>query len=224
VANYTLAVVAHVDRQDQIRYLSEKAQPDLVEVDDGTLGVMGNHMATLVAAYGNAHRSGQEWVVILEDDARIGEDFHRQLQCVLDAAPSPMISLYNGTGYPMQYQRRFAELAGRNDVHFILHRAMRHAVAYALHAQCFELGLIESMTKMTRQKWPPDDAMGAWCRTQGMQVAYTNPSIVEHEDGPSVIGQRWGVAGPIVGARRLPRHAHHFGGREHWDSQKVDNV
>lgn len=222
MANYTTGVVAHVERQEQIEMLRERIYPDLIEVDDGTYGCMGNHCLTLEKLYQNGRRSGCEWLVVLEDDAQPPElGFHQQVSAALDAAPSTIVSFYNGSGHPAQRQADFEELALRDDIHWILHANLRHAVAYAVHAEVVELGLIDFMVEMSRQRWAPDDAISKFARKIGKWVAYSNPSLVNHEDGESVIKVRMTKGMPMIGRRR-PRKAHWVGTRIVWGG--VDNA
>lgn len=225
MANYTLSIVAHVDRTEQANLLSCCVKADSVEWDDGKLGVTGNHAVALAMAYHNAHRGGQEWVVILEDDALPVVGFNEQLSAALDVAPSPIVSFYSGTGHPANYQARFAELSTRHDVCWILHQNMRHAVAYALHAEMFELGLRVAMTDAVIQRWAPDDALSKFARHHGISVASTNPSLVDHEDGHTVIKTRTSMGIPMI-TRRRPRKAHWCGTRMTWSDSAayVDNA
>lgn len=221
MANYTLGVVAYVDRQKQIEYLRNEVYPDLIEVDDGTYGVMGNHCLTLEKLYENGRRSGREWIVVLEDDAQPVPSFHRQLSAALDAAPSRIVSLYNGCGHPAHRQQQFADLAKRADVHWITHQYFRHAVAYAIHVDVIELGLIDHMIAMSRNRWAPDDAISKFARSVLREpVAYSNPSLVDHEDGPTMVKGRTSKGIPML-SRRRPRKAHWVGTRLLWS---VDNV
>lgn len=216
MANYALGVVAHVERQSQIDMLRERIYPDLIEVDDGTYGCMGNHCLTIEKLYQNGRRSGREWLVVLEDDAQPPETgFHQQVTAALDVAPSPLVSFYSGTGHPARKQGKFAEMASRQDVHWILHDYMRHAVAYALHVDVIELGLIDHMIKMSRERWAPDDAISKFAKRYAKPIAYTNPSLVDHEDGPMMVKSRTSLGMPMIGRRR-PRKAHWVGTRIQW--------
>lgn len=221
MANYTLGIVAHVARQEQIEKLRLEVNPDLVEVDDGTYGVMGNHVLTLEKLYSNGRRTGQEWLVILEDDAQPVAGFHRQMSAALDVAPSRLVSFYNGTGHPAARQAQFAQFAARQDVCWIMHRMMRHAVAYAVHADMVELGLVDWMIDMERKRWAPDDAIGKFARMHSELVSYTNPSLCDHEDGQPVIKSRTSLGIPMI-SRRRPRKAHWLGTRMTW--QGIDNA
>jgi len=221
VANYTTGVVAHVERQEQIEMLRERIYPDLIEVDDGTYGCMGNHCLTLEQLYQNGRRSGREWMVVLEDDAQPPETgFHQQVSAALDVAPSPIVSFYNGSGHPPQRQRAFGDAASRQDVHWILHPYLRHAVAYAVHMEVIELGLVDYMLKMQRERWAPDNAISRFARRWNKPIAYSNPSLVEHEDGPTVIQVRSTMGIPTIGMRR-PRKAHWVGTRIKWNDRSM---
>lgn len=222
VANYTLGVVAHVDRQTQIDRLHDIVNPDLVMVDDGSLGVMGNHTLTIHKLYDNMRRCGAEWMVVLEDDAQPPETgFHQQLSAALDVAPTRIVSLYNGTGHPSQRQARFTELSQRQDVHWIMWKYLRHAVAYALHVDIIEMGLVDHMVEYSRQRWAPDDAISKFARRWDTTISYSNPSLVNHEDGPAMVKGRTAF-GITTLARRRPRRAHWVGTRMSWTDRSAD--
>ena len=212
MANYSIGVVGYVDRQDQLDMLHDTIMPDLVEVDDGTLGVMGNHLLTASKLYDYAEKVGSEWIVVLEDDAQPVLGFHSQLNALLDVAPSPVVSLYNGSGYPAQHQRKFAEAAACHDICWIMHPYLRHAVAYALHKEAFGSGLLDELIELDMKRWAPDDAISAWAKRWGTLVAYTNPSVVNHQDGPPVIVARRHFGMTTFGRNR-PRRAHWVGTR-----------
>lgn len=220
MANYTLGVVGHVERSEQIARLTDQLSPDIIEVDDGSLGVAGNHALVLGLSYRNARRCGQEWVVVLEDDVLPVVGFHHQASAALDVAPSLIVSLYSGTGHPANFQAGFAELSKREDVCWILHRNMRHAIAYALHTSMFEYGVIETMTEAARTKWAPDDALSRFARKTRIEVCSSNPSLVDHEDGPTVIKGRTSM-GMAMNARRRPRKAHWCGTRMRWSDTSI---
>lgn len=218
MANYTLGVVAYYSREKQINYLRDELNPDLIEVDDGIFGVMGNHCLTIEKLYENGRRTGQEWLVVLEDDAQPVVGFRQQCSAALDVAPSPIVSFYSGSGHPANRQAQFADLHKRQDVHWVMHKTMRHAVAYALHVEAIELGLIDHMIKRGRQSWAPDDAIGDFAQITSTKVAYSNPSLCDHEDGPTVVKCRRHL-GIVTSARRRPRKAHWVGTRLTWQDK-----
>lgn len=222
MANYTLGIVSHVDRQEQTAALSAAVHADRVLVDDGSVGVTQNHLAVLIALVQSAQRTGCEWIVVLEDDAQPVTGFHQQLSAALDVAPSRIVSLYNGTGHPANRQAAFAQAAAREDVYWILHKRLRHAVGYAVHTSVMALGLHRHIAAFARQPhpWPPDDAITDFARRNAILVSYTNPSLVDHEDGISMIKTRNSRGMPML-ARRQPRKAHWVGTRMSWRGQPL---
>lgn len=219
MANYVLGVVGHVDRRVQRQRLEGQINPDVVVTDDGTLGVTGNHLAVLRDCVWQASAGGANWVVVLEDDALPVAGFHQQLSAALDVAPSEVVSLYYGTGYPAQRQHQFRSMSHRQDLCWILHPHMRHAVAYALHVDCFRNGLLDTFNTYAQVEYPPDDAIGKWALRHSTPIAYANPSLVDHEDGASVIKTRRHLGIVTPNARRRPRHAHWVGTRLAWDGK-----
>jgi len=97
-----------------------------------------------------------------------------------------------------------------------MHKVLRHAVGYALHVECFQMGVFDRMTELARDGWAPDDGITAWARSTGTPVAYTNPSLVDHDDSiPSVIKVRKHL-GQVTSERKRPRKAHWVGTRLTW--------
>jgi hypothetical protein len=210
----SVGIVSHQDRVEQRDQLAALTHPDIVLVDDGSLGVGRNHFQTLCHLYGHNERrltngnNGCYWAVVLEDDAIPVADFCGEARRCLDHAPSPLVSLYNGSGYPQQYQRQFAEAAA-TDACWILHGYLRHAVGYCVEMSILGY-LIDGIRSLVERGWAPDDAISSWSRSRGFSVAYANPSLVQHRDGPSVIKVRTHFGRTTYGRSR-PRRAHNFG-------------
>jgi hypothetical protein len=214
---FLVGIVAHEDRLEGVDSLRDQVQADYVSVDDGTLGCGGNHLAVLTQLYEmSALRS---WVVVLEDDALPVSDFRDQFTKVLEVAPSPLLSLYCGTGFPAQYQALFVE-AVESGVCWIMHAQLRHAVAYALHPLILK-AVLTRIEKLIEQRWAPDDAIGKWAMENHTPVAYTNPQLVDHDDTKTVIDYRMHLGHVSVAGRNRPRKAYNVGSREVWDRSEV---
>lgn len=217
--NHLLGIVGHEARAPQIAKLSADVNPDCVMVDevDG-VGPTENHLAVLRWMNKHGARMSNDWAVVLEDDAICADNFRAEVDVCLDYAPTDIVSLYLGTGYPAQYQRKFAEAAA-TDVSWIIHPWLRHAVAYAVNVDILP-GLIETMTELSRQRWAPDDTISAFALRRG-PVAYSNPSLVDHNDSlPPVIRQRTHLGMPTFGRKR-PRRAHNFSMPICWNDSSV---
>lgn len=217
--DYHIGIVAHVAREDYVKELRDAIGGDVyVNTDDGTLGAGGNHLAVLTALH---DKYPNDWIVALEDDALVVDDFHDQLQMALDCAPSKIVSLYLGTGYPQQYQQLFSDaIAGYPEACWLLHAQLRHAVAYAIHPAVAKPVLIR-MESLVAKRYAPDDAIGWWAMNNRESIAYTNPSLVDHRDGPTIIDYRYHLGHVSAPGRRKPRTAHNFGTRTEWSDTSV---
>jgi hypothetical protein len=173
------------------------------------------------------HNADSDWLLALEDDSVPTADFNRQLEMVLDAGPTPVVSLYLGTSRPVWYQPQgqrsatklqplLRERVAQADVEgasFITAPQLFHGVAVAIRTE-----LVPSMldfTSMKDPKRPFDYAVSDWCENEDHTVAYAQPSIVDHEDGPSVAVHQ------DREPRLKPRKAYRLGGRQTWDGTRI---
>lgn len=215
---YQLGVVAHVERQYQIDNLSADLEPEVIEVDDGSRGVGGNHIDTLKAL---RRKDPDTWLVVMEDDAQPVPYFHEQVADALRVAPTPIVSFYCGSGYPAQYQALFTEaIQTHEEACWLLHPQLRHGVCYAIHPMISRAVIIR-MEKLITQQYAPDDAITKWALENRTEVAYSNPSLVNHEDGPTVIDYRMHLGHVGAAGRKRPRKAHRVGTRLTWNDNSV---
>ncbi|WP_082994503.1 hypothetical protein [Mycobacterium sp. 1245801.1] len=185
--SHTVGVVGHISRAEMVDYLADRVRPEVVSIDDGALGCEGNHRAVwrqLAANYPHSH-----WTVVLEDDALPVDDFDCQLEAALKVSPSPVVSLYLGRMRPPQYQSAIsARVAADQDAHWFVGNRLLHAVGVAVRT-----GLVDAMLTYTSLphacRLPIDEAISRWVIAQGMSVAYTWPSLVDHADEPTVIAR-----------------------------------
>lgn len=196
-----IGVVGHTSREPQARDLAHQLHAAHTSIDDGTLGCTGNHCHTLqhLAALDT------DYTVIVEDDAQPIDDFTHHASAALDHTPAPLVSFYLGTGYPRYWQpgiKRATLKADTLGAAWITSEHLLHAVAYAIPTK-----LIPDLLAH-KQQLPIDDMITEWARTNGHQVAYTYPSLADHQDGPTVITARV--------ERRHPRRAWRTGTRTTW--------
>jgi len=217
-----VAVVAHMDRMDMVISLADKVDPQYLLMDDGTKGCFLNHQR----AWEKLTFSGAEWCVVLEDDALPVPCFREQLAQALAVAPSPVVSLYLGTGRPKRVQpsiRAFVESGV--ETCWLTSEHMLHAVGIAMHRNVIA-GMLTHIRQVPAALLPIDRAIGHWVTHGGPgSVAYTWPSLVGHRDTPTVIEDHpsgesnrvmyldEGDSLPVV----TPRVAWRVGVRDRWD-------
>jgi GR25 family glycosyltransferase involved in LPS biosynthesis len=214
MSGISLAVVGHPDRQEMLDQLVKSVRADAVSLDNTAMGCGRNHLKAIAQAYGHAVEHYKKWIVILEDDAIPVPDFRAQVEAALQHAPTQMVSFYLGINHPLQYQYNFSK-AVKEQTSWIIHPNMRHAVGYAIGIK-YVPSLRETMSEFVEKNWAPDDAMSEYAKATKHLVSYTNPSLVDHQDSPSVIKNRTHLGEPVT-AKPLARKAHRFGPKLNWD-------
>ena len=216
-----VAVVAHIERMDMVLSLADKVDPQYLLMDDGAKGCFLNHQR----AWEKLTFSGAEWCVVLEDDALPVPCFRDQLAQALAVAPSPVVSLYLGTGRPKRVQpsiRAFVESGV--ETCWLTSEHMLHAVGIALHRNVIA-PMLTHIRQVPAALLPIDRAIGHWAQASGRRVAYTWPSLVGHRDTPTVIdGHPSGESSRVMYLEDLaplpvvtPRVAWRVGVRDRWD-------
>lgn len=212
MTTFSVGIVGHVERIEMAQGLKE-ATGGILNLDNGTLRCLGNHayvQRELVANDG--------WSVVLEDDALLLNDFLGDLGQVLEIAEQKLpedvkvVSLYLGTGYPNNWQRRITP-ALEAETSFILCPELLHAVGYAV-APDIKSELASWMQGSQHiRNGAPDYLMSIWLAAHQYRVAYTNPSLVDHRDVRTVIRARGNTFAP---GRNRPRKAHNTRQRLTW--------
>lgn len=206
-----IGVVAHTARMSHAQTLSDKVDATVVSFDDGMLGAQRNH----IKVWTNLVQHGADWLVVLEDDAVPVDDFRYQLRQALINAPTDIVSLYLGTGYPKAWQRFIKKAVtegSKAGANYIVSTHLLHGVGTAIRYDLAQdmLRMLKWMNQDQRQ-WPLDEQITDWARRRGHKIAYTKPSLVNHMDGPSTIKH------PDGDGRELPRHAWEVGTRHTWN-------
>jgi hypothetical protein len=214
-----IGIVAHVNRTDMASDLQRKTAAEVIKVDDaefdsileGTRRCAENHIRVLELLHDLA--AGNEWCVVLEDDAVPVPGFRTELAAALSSAPSPVVGLYLGMGNPSgQIQRDIRQALDRAGA-WITADYFISSVAYAIRAN-----LIPPMLAFIKQR---DEELplriSRWVQDQGTLTAYTHPSLCNHADTESVIYP--GI--PLQERRKLPRVAWEWGTRRSWNTEAV---
>lgn len=198
-------IVAHLARSAAAHQLMEDAGAAWMHMDNGTRGCNGSHKRAL--EWGST--KPVDWIVVLEDDAELCDNWADNLTQALDLAPAPILSLYLGTSYPIEWQRFIrtsTTKATENNAAWIVGEQLLHAVAYAIRTD-----LIPDLLAH-KSKAPIDQAITEWARAAGHPVAYTWPSMCDHADQPTLVTHKH--------ANNKPRKAWQHG-QPTWNTTQV---
>lgn len=200
-----IGVVSDRRRGDMGARLADRVAANHLSVDDGTLGCTQNH----ASVWRKLATDPADWSVVLEDDALPVEDFRGQLVAALAVAPAPVVSLYLGRGYIDDRRTGgFVNRADLVDANWIVTPGrIQHAVALAVQADV----LPDMIANLPTRDQPIDRSLSLWARRRGLQVAYTNPSLVDHSDGESLVTRY----------RRAERRAWRTGARSDWSDKMM---
>lgn len=172
---YSIALVAHPSRSTLANSLGLQVNADALCWDVDGVGGEENHLA----AWKYLSDGPDEWGVVLEDDIYVCRDFKAQLALVLNNAPSPVVSLYLGRGYPEDWQPRIsAKIA--SDVCWLTAESLLSPQGYAI-ATTLIPDMLNTVTPLT-DEMPIEEAISWWCQERGHLVSHCRPSIINHRD------------------------------------------
>ena len=169
--NIDYVIMGHLSRIPFQRYFVDNLEYDVpITVDDGTLGVWGNarqawEMVNPKSDYG----------VVIQDDAILCDDFKHRCEKFLSEHNGHMVSFYFG-----ESKKTFKYLRPK-----YFDAPLYHAVALAIPTH-----QIPDMIKYcdTRTEVDGDDMkIKRWLISQNRTCRYSNPSLVQHRDIPSII-------------------------------------
>jgi hypothetical protein len=218
VIPFSIGVVAHHTRRGRAERLAEVIDAEMVSVDMGGLGAGGNHEQ----CYEWLAESAHSWSVLLEDDAMPVKGFRTQLDAVLQAAPTGLVSLYLGRARPPHWQSSIARVI-TGDEHFLTGTELLHHVAVAIRTPMIPsmLNFIRADRQYQTGSLPIDEAIGRWARAMSINVSYAHPSIVNHDHSlDTVIKRHVSQHRAETGkrGRHEQRKAWAFGSRQHWQT------
>ena len=174
------AVVGHHSRRESATKLARSLNAALA-MDEGGTGSLRNHDLAWMMAY----NPDADWIVVLEDDAILLNDFERHVQEALQHVPRDgAVSFYTGTGQPFRYPvsaavkkalRRGASWLRANSLYW------GPAVALPVHHVQPMLRFVKDIDR------PYDQRLGLYLLANRYPCFYTMPSLVDHQDGESLI-------------------------------------
>jgi len=171
-----VAVIGHTSREAQAVDLADSLHAALF-LDRLTLGSTWNHLRAL-----NWGAAQDGHLIVLEDDAIPVPGFIALATDFIDQHPEDLTSFY--LGHDSRHHQRlipgWLEQADREGRDHITHPSLLHAVAYAI--PCAKIPQLNY--RATR--FAADEMIThAWKPTR-RPVLYTIPSLVDHQDGPSI--------------------------------------
>jgi hypothetical protein len=193
-----VAIMAHPARVDAAHQLAEQTGARIVW-DDGH-----GEWDTGARAWDSINRDA-DWGLVLQDDALPIPDMLAHLGQALTNAPRTCTSLYVGTTRPrgpaVTHATQQATLAGNA---WLETRALMWGVGVALPVE----DIAPLLDWANTQTLPYDQRIGAWDSRHSRPVRYTWPSLVDHDDGPSIARNN----------DSAPRKAHRTGIPHSWDT------
>ena len=174
------AVVGHHSRRESATKLARSLNAALA-MDEGGTGSLRNHDL----AWKMAYSPDADWIVVLEDDAILLGGFESHVQEALQHVPRDgAVSFYTGTGQPFRYPvsaavkkalRRGASWLRANSLYW------GPAVALPVHHVQPMLRFVKDIDR------PYDQRLGLYLLANRYPCFYTMPSLVDHQDGESLI-------------------------------------
>lgn len=214
----SIGVVAHVNREHLVTKLIREVDVDVISWDDGLPSVTGcvdNHIALLKKLNAlSANSTHCVWCVVLEDDVRPVPKLRQQLAIALTQAETPLVGLYLGTGNVNGSTQRViipaVKQAEASESHWIRSPWFISAVGYAVRSAW----LPSLLSGISSAGGPVDYRINEWTHRVGIETWYTQPSLVDHDDGQSLIS--------ALGTPTPRRRAYRFGSRHEWGSSTVE--
>lgn len=186
-----------------------KALPDpRIYIDDP---LSGTSWTNYRRALDDAGRDGEDWIVSLDDDARVSDGFAETLPGILAQCPGPFANLYWSSALP--------DLGGAS---WYRHTRVVHGIAWAARVE-LAADLIAYGEAAIVDGWDSGDhRLLAWaCLAPGASVCTLVPGVVEHRQDPELVStMRRYVGRPNVGrkARRFAPDARAL----EWNGRVVD--
>lgn len=187
MTDVTAGIVAHIDRDEAAKALHRELSDHFATglfFDDGTLGCDYNHLHAWDSIAANATTP---WCAVFEDDAEPIPELGYHLGQALFYSPAPVVSLYLGRGRPVHWQKRIANAMRFPQRPYVVATTLLHCVAIAIRTELV-LELLEDARDAVGSavRKPIDEALTEAIKNRNLPVAYTNPSLVDHDDGPSL--------------------------------------
>lgn len=189
------AVVGHPKRIEQAAALAHLIGADLL-LDHDSRGAGWNHRRAL--RWGITQDAPH--ILVLEDDALPIDGFTDLVRQAIEQRPDQILGLYVGRQRP-EHRRVSAavEQAEATGASWLTYPGLLWGVA-TVWPTGLAAAYLDSPRHHDDRLW--DGYVAGWCRVHGHEVAYPFPSLVDHDDSPTLVS-----GAPL----RLGRTAHRVG-------------
>jgi len=174
----TITVMAHPKRREQATAL----YLELVNYPFAEVSVTWDEQNNEWHNGERALRRGADkgdWHVVIQDDATLCKDFYANLLGALSNCPERvLISLYTGTGRPLGKRVKSA-VEKATHASWLRHNILCWGVGIAIPSD----HVIPMLDFVKDREEPYDFRIGVFYQRNRLMVYYTNPSLVDHNEG-----------------------------------------
>lgn len=226
--NLDIAVVAHPGRSAMAVKLFQDVDAQHLVWDEGH-GARDTHERAWQALAKESLGGPDDWALVIEDDAIPCYRFRHCMTQALRVAPGPIASAYLGRGRPPDWQDAIARVMA-HAVDWLGTMSLLHGVGVAVRADLLP-ELVPYVapqrsidTKLRRWREPMDEAITRFCQQKVVPVAYTHPSLLDHDpERPSLVGDdrertHRVAVDPLRAADMTHRKAWWFEAKDDWSN------
>lgn len=176
-----VTIMAHEKRKAQALELEQKLKSQGADVDI-TWDEINRQWDTGKRALEKG--IGKDWLIILEDDAVIGDNFYQNALRAIESVPEQnMISFYTGTLKP--FRRRVHAAVRRASIDkasWLSFNTLNWGVGIAIRGHHIK----PLLDRVKKSELPYDEKIGYYFKRSCRKVYYTYPSIISHRDGEPI--------------------------------------
>lgn len=208
----SVTVMAHPKRKQQAQALLDQLKTYPFVKATITWDQINEEWHTGARSLRAGVKTGSDYHVVIQDDAILAPNFYTHLENAISVVPQrSLISLYTGTARPMP-DRVASAVARAKGCSWLKSNLLYWGVGIAIPTN----HIAELLDFVADRTEPYDFRIGWAYMRQAIPVYYTNPSLVDHDDG----------LGSLLDHGNGPdaRVAHNFVGDNmpHWNNRTLE--
>lgn len=177
---YSTAIMAHISRKDSVDKLLKHLPNAKVSMDDGSIGLLANRIKSLELADGVS-----EWHLIIQDDAILSKDLDKHINQMVKAFNYDVYSLYLQTNWHRKRYKDKPAIVATNP--YMYTGNLRYGVAILIKQKHIK-ALVKYLKTLPITIQSEDLAIGQWLIDNSITVGYPMPSLVDHQELDSLVG------------------------------------